>query len=199
MKNYNNEYYLIYPSSDSPLIEIDKRFLSNNKSCDLFDSVSELIHDGYSFPITTTDPLLKAAAITDYHDYPRTFSYRVIQDVAQRHEMPGVQWFSAYIMHDNVRYDDFVIMHVHNKISCLDKKKSIYKKRGTFRLSIEKLSLDSTVLDLIELDKRLIFVLEEKKTFLLMHQIIVDDIMKHNPKGIRFVKVKDWGVSEAFG
>ncbi len=51
----------------------------------------------------------------------------------------------------------------------------------------------------IPLKERLIFLMEEKTSLVYMHKTIVDEILQHNPVGVRFIKSKDWGVREAFG
>ncbi|WP_419812954.1 hypothetical protein [Bacterioplanoides sp.] len=131
---YDDEYYIVSRggegSENHPLIDVDWEILSDNKGSGMFSSPWSLIQDGYVFPIRLGQPVPKNPEIVDFHRLPYTFSYRVIKDVAQRRDMPGVQWFPAYIHHDGQRYNDYVIMHAYKEIKCLDKNKSDYKVRG---------------------------------------------------------------------
>ncbi|WP_419812951.1 imm11 family protein [Bacterioplanoides sp.] len=195
---YDEEYYLLYADGNYAMIDIDDEILSETKRDGMFAASWPLIQDGYVYPISLGKPLPKKIEIVDYHDLPRTFSYRVIKDVAQRRDMPGVQWFSAYIHHNGQRYNNYVIMHVFKKLECLDKEKSEYKLRGK-RYQLKKIILDKKSLDAIPLEHRLIFKLKEKTSLIYMHKTIVDEILQHNPVGVRFIKSKDWGVREAFG
>ena len=196
--NYDEEYYLLYSDENSIMVDLDEDLLPDDITGGIFSNPGEIIQDGYVYPLLLDEPY-KNDEIADFHDLPYTFSYRVIKGVAQRHTLPGVQWMPAYIHYKGKRYNDHVIMHLFNKISCLDEDNSIFKRVSEFTTIIDKIVLSKEKLDNIPLEDRLIFRLEEKKSLIFMHQIIVDEIMQHNPVGIRFVKVKDWGVSEAFG
>jgi hypothetical protein len=198
--HYDDEYYILCADNNEnyPLTDLDESTLSSNKHGGIFSSSGPIIQDGYVFPVHLGDPIPVNPEIVDYHEQPNVFSYRVIQDVAQRHELPGVQWLPAYIHHKKKRYEDYVIMHTYKEIGCLDRNKSDYKQRGEFRVSIKKIVLDQNVLDSIPLEERLIFLMEEKTSLVFMHESIVAEIMKYDPKGVRFVKSKDWGMGIGF-
>ncbi|MFC3679367.1 imm11 family protein [Bacterioplanoides pacificum] len=196
--NYDEEYYLLYSDENSIMVDLDEDLLPDDITGGIFSNPGEIIQDGYVYPLILDKPY-KNDEIADFHELPRTFSYRVIKDVALRHTMPGVQWMPAYIHYKGKRYNDHVIMHLFNEISCMDEEKSVFKRVSEFTTIIDKIVLSKEKLDNIPLEDRLIFRLEEKVSLIFMHQIIVDEIMQHNPVGVRFIKSKDWGVSEAFG
>jgi hypothetical protein len=198
--HYDSEYYILCSEDNEnyPLIDLDERILGSNKYGGMFSSPGPLIQDGYIYPIHLGDPIPDTPELVDFHELPRTFSYRVIQDVAQRHDMPGVQWLPAYIHHKDKRYDGYVIMHVFNKIGCMDMKQSEYDEYDDDAYDIDKLVLDKETLDAIPQEQRLIFKLKEKTSLIFMHESIVADIMKHEPKGIRFVKSQDWHMGIGF-
>ncbi|WP_419812950.1 imm11 family protein [Bacterioplanoides sp.] len=196
---YDDEYYLVYADDDYPMIDLDDDILSDTKNDGMFTSPWELIQDGYVFPVILSEPLPEKIEIVDYHDLPCTFSYRVIKDVAQRHGMPGVQWFPAYIHHNGQRYNDYVIMHVYKEIECLDRSQSNFDQMTKRSIDLRSIVLNKNVLDAIPLEERLIFLMAEKTSLVYMHKTIVDEILQHNPVGVRFIKSKDWGVREAFG
>jgi hypothetical protein len=198
--HYDDEYYIVTREGNDnyPLVCIDEERLPPLKSGGMFASPGPLIQDGYVFPVKLNAPIPKNLEIVDFHPRPYMFSYRVIQDVAQRYDMPGIQWLPACIRHDGKEYRDYVIMHSFNKIACLDKSKSDFKQRGESRVSIKSLVLDKEALGSIPQKNRLIFKLKEKTSLIFMHQSIVDEIMKHEPKGIRFVKSRDWHIGVGF-
>jgi hypothetical protein len=197
---YDEEYFIITRENiDSyPLVCIDEDELSEYKSGGMFASPGPLIQDGYVYPVKLNEPIPESPELVDFHRRPYMFSYRVIKDVAQRHDMPGVQWLPAYIDHNGTRFNDYVIMHVYKKIKCMDMEYSEYDEYDDDAYDIDKLVLDEKVLGSLDLNERLIFKLKEKTSLIFMHESIVNQIMQHNPKGVRFVKSKDWHVGVGF-
>jgi hypothetical protein len=198
--HYDDEYYIVTREGNDnyPLVCIDEESLPPLKSGGMFASPGPLIQDGYVFPVKLNAPIPKNPEIVDFHPRPYMFSYRVIKDVAQRHGMPGVQWLPACIRHEEKEYCDYVIMHTFNKIRCMDMEKSEYDEYDDDAYDIEKLVLNKEILDGIEINDRLIFKLKEKTSLIYMHETIIAKIMKYEPKGVRFIKSKDWGVGTGF-
>jgi hypothetical protein len=194
--HYDDEYYIISreDNDNHPLVCIDEDRLSELKSGGMFASPGPLIQDGYVFPVKLNAPIPEHPELVDFHRRPYLFSYRVIQDVAQRHDLPDVQWLPAYIHHQDQRYNNYVIMHVFNEIKCMDMNKSEYDEYDDEAYDIDRLVLDEVALDSMPLNDRLIFKLREKTSLIFMHESIVADIMKHEPKGLHFVKSKDWHI-----
>ena len=163
----------------------------------MFENPFALYNDGYLYPLTAANPIPKTPEIVDYHCSPSAFSLRVIEQVTQM-GIEGTQWFPAYIHHDGVSHYDYVIMHTYHEIECMDKEKSSFKQWDEDTFEVKKLVLNETVLDAIPLEERLTFLLEESTSMHLFHKSIVDEIMKHNPKGCVFIKSKNWGIGSAF-
>ena len=113
--HYDDEYYIVTRENNDnyPLICIDESNLSPLKSGGMFASPGPLIQDGYVFPVKLNEPIPDAPELVDFHRRPYMFSYRVIQDVAQRHKLPGVQWLPACISHKGKTYPDYIIVHIY--------------------------------------------------------------------------------------
>ena len=197
--HYDDEYYLLMRENNSnyPLIKIDEARYSSWRDSGVFENPFALYNDGYLYPLTAANPIPKTPEIVDYHCSPSAFSLRVIEQVTQM-GIEGTQWFPAYIHHDGVSHYDYVIMHTYHEIECMDKEKSSFKQWDEDTFEVKKLVLNETVLDAIPLEERLTFLLEESTSMHLFHKSIVDEIMKHNPKGCVFIKSKDWGIGSAF-
>jgi len=197
--HYDDEYYVLLAENNPnyPMTDIDEERYSDWRDTGVFANPFELYNDGYVYPITPCAPIPSNPEFVDYHDSPTIFSLRVIEQVTQM-GIEGTQWFPAYIHYKGERYDDYIIMHTYLEIECMDKEKSSYKQWDEDTFEVKNLVLDETVLDGIPLEERLTFLLEESTSMHLFHQSIVDEIMKHNPKGCKFIKSKDWGVGSAF-
>jgi hypothetical protein len=196
---YDSDYYLLIPSDTGPypMVDIDESRYSEWRDLGVFSNPFPLLHDGYVYPVTPCDPIPKNPEFVDYHDQPKMFSLRVIEQVTQL-DISGTQWFPATIFHQDKRYDDYIIMHTYNRVECLDKDKSNFEQWDEDTFDIEKIVLNKSKLDSIPLEDRLIFLMAESTMFKLYHKSIVDEIMKHSPKGCKFIKSKDWGIGSAF-
>jgi hypothetical protein len=197
--HYDNEYYLLLRENNKnyPLLKIDEEKYSQWRDSGIFNSPFELYNDGYVYPLDVMDPVSDTPEFVDYHRRPNVFSLKVIEQVTQM-GIAGTQWFPACINHHGVRYNDYIVMHTYKRIECLDKNYSEFDMWDEDTFDIEKIVLDKSVLDSIDLKDRLIFKLKESSLLHFFHESIVDEIMKHDPKGCRFIKSKDWGVGSAF-
>jgi len=110
----------------------------------------------------------------------------------------GIQLIPVTIFNldNNKTYNDkFYHLHVYNKLECVDNNSTYYYDYDHGLLNIEKLLLDEEKLSPIPLDERLIFNLyNDNSSFIkqLFHKSIVDRIMTVEPRGIRFVNIKDY-------
>lgn len=197
--HYDDEYYLLMRENNSnyPLLKIDEGLYSDWRDSGVFNNPFELYNDGYVYPLIPTDPVPKAPEIVDYHRRPNVFSLRVIEQITQM-GIEGTQWFPAYIHYDGKRYNDYIVMHTHKRIEGFDREKSEFDMWDEDTFDIEKIVLSKSKLDTIPLEERLIFKLKESTSMHYFHKSIVDEIMKHNPKGCVFIKSKDWGIGSAF-
>ncbi|MDF3819706.1 hypothetical protein P3G55_07350 [Leptospira sp. 96542] len=142
------------------------------------------------------EPIPPKAEWVDYHVAPSPVISSLIADVLAPKDIYGVQLIPAVVRNPRDPFGeirDYWFMHVWNRISCLDKQKSVveYFKDGNI-FSIDELVLDDGVLSKIELSKRLVFELSEKNSVLLVHESIKNLILSVSPRGCRFFKISDW-------
>ena len=148
------------------------------------------------------DPLPPNYEWVDFHKTPEPVVSEKISTLLMPLNIYGVQLLPAKVRDSNnkdVEVKDYIFMHVWNRIECLDMGSSeleLYDDGSIF--SIEKLVLDESKLGAIDLDKRLIFELEENISTILIHQSIKEIILSAKPVGFRFVNAPDWYSDIAF-
>jgi hypothetical protein len=162
-----------------------------------------------SRPVQFTEPIqLKLGApippmpeMVDYHSLPEPIIGQKIKDVLEPLNIEGIQFIPAKVdtRDKGLGVFDYWYLHVYNRITCMDKEKSVCSYSPSGRITdIKKLVLADYELKHLPLEERLIFVLKEYTSVYLFHESIKDKIMSDNPVGIRFFRVDKWGSSAAF-
>ncbi len=174
-----HEYYLAVKTLASPIFEVN--------SWDNIILYPWAVYPDRSLKLYQTFKPEGEYTINDYASLPEhSFSKRVIEEAGLKH-IYGINFVPAHVEHKGATHE-FYILNFLNEIECLDKINSKYnwnKKSQEIR-SIRKLVLDMEKLKQIPLKKRLIFLLEEG-SIALFHKSIVEQIMKTNPKGMKFI------------
>jgi hypothetical protein len=118
-----------------------------------------------------------------------------VYEVLSPMKVKGMQLIPVTIYNsDNKKtYDKFYYLHVYNRLECIDKNNSIYHYDIDHGFcDIKKIILKDDKLSKVPLDERLIFKsLEPILLKNLFHKSVVDKLLAAEPKGIRFVNIKD--------
>lgn len=149
------------------------------------------------------DPLSPNFEWVDFHKAPEPVISLSLARILEKLKVFGIQLISAKVRNPKDPFSDlhdYYFMHVWNRIGCLDRAQSVIKtnKAGDLIWGIKNLVLDESILQNIDLSKRLIFELGEKTSILLMHQSIKDALESINPKGIRFIPAIGWNSNSTF-
>lgn len=175
----NNSYPLLLENQGSPVYTTERNY----------------IEDTLEMQFCMGDPIPKKPRIVDYHSTPYSVISRKIYDVLEPMKIRGLQLIPATIIGiNNELIKDYWYVHIYNNYPVLDRENSIYRWSEIRQVAnfIEKLVLDTQKLKEIPMENRLVFRLQERRTFQLFHQSIVDAILSVNPEGVRFINVKDW-------
>ncbi|WP_128330632.1 imm11 family protein [Apibacter sp. HY039] len=89
--------------------------------------------------------------------------------------------------------EDYFCMQVDNDIEAMDKEESDFEFEHD-AYWIEEMVLDRESLNIIPLNERLVFVLQESPDMVLFHETVKDAIMKVHPTGMEFVNIEEAGV-----
>jgi len=161
-----------------------------------------------SKPVSVTEPIKlclgepvpKHPIMVDFHELPKPVVGERIKNVLEPLNIGGIQLIPAHVLAGNDIYD-YWLLHVFNRIACVDREKSILsidEDDGDI-LDIKSLVLDEKILGDIPLENRLVFVLAEYTSTYLFHQSIKDAIMAIKPEGLQFFQANQWGSSVVFG
>jgi len=156
-------------------------------------------------------PYSKKRELVDYHIAPHHIISPRFADLLAPLNIYGIQFLPA-ILRDHKYYPDltydYVILHIWNRIACVDKQKSEIdylsddpedqKDPEAMIFSFDKLVLCEDVLQNIKLEHRLMFELKEKTSVCLVHESIKNIIELAEMKGLRFLKVSDWNSDSFF-
>ena len=137
--------------------------------------------------------------MVDYHSLPEPVVGERIKNVLEPLHIGGTQLIPARIPVGDEVYD-YRLLHVFNRIVCVDKEQSncTYSRSGRM-IDIKHLALDEDILGDLPLERRLIFVLAESTSTYLFHQSIKDAVMAIEPKGVQFFRADQWGSAAVFG
>lgn len=146
------------------------------------------------------EPVPAKPIMSDFHELPNPVVGERIKNLLEPMDLYQVQFVHAEIPLDGTVHD-YWLMHVYNRIECVDKDLSVLKcsKRGRV-ISIEKLVLSESVLNETPLEERLVFLLRESTSTLLIHNSVKDAIMALDPppEGLRFFRADKWNHASAF-
>jgi hypothetical protein len=188
----NKDYYVIDRAGGSqyPLLE--------------WNQLSLIFYKGK--PVTVTEPVKlrlgapvpKNPVMVDYHSLPKPVVGQKIFNVLNPLNIDGTQLLPADVEMPDGEKLRYWLLHVFNKITCLDRDKSICDIDDGYVMDIERLVLDEDILQNIPVEKRLVFVLKESVSTCLFHKSIMDAVMAVNPVGCRFFPVTSWNDDSSF-
>lgn len=149
------------------------------------------------------EPIPNNPELVDFHEAPEPIISFALARILEKLNIYGVQLIPAKVRNSQDPFSevhDYCFMHVWNRISCLDRVKSIIttNKAGDIIWGIDELVLDEKSLGQYELSQRLIFELTENTSVLLVHETIKSAIESINPKGIRFIPATQWNSDSTF-
>jgi len=183
----------------------------NNDDYPLFSWDQQSGEIGLGRPVTIGEPLKLRLGepippnpvYVDYHSVPYAAVSKRIVDVLAPLDIYGIQLLPAKVRNPEdpqSKLRDYWIMHVWNRISCLDRVNSDIEcdevDGGIW--GIDKLVLNERTLAMFDLKKRQIFELAEKTSVLLIHKSIKDAIESTSARGYRFFKAADWNSDSTF-
>ncbi|WP_260261408.1 imm11 family protein [Vibrio intestinalis] len=135
----------------------------------------------------------------DYHGLlPSGLVSDKFKAVLDAFNLPGVDFYATDLENNGKVWDDRYLVHIWQNHRALHQGRC--KIDGTFvddRFTLESMSLDERVLDKVALEERLVFRLYEKPKY-LFHESVVAALKAAGVTGVRYVKVKDWGISSIF-
>lgn len=149
------------------------------------------------------DPVSPNFEWADYHVAPAPVVSKRIFDALTPLTLHGVQFVPAKVRNPRDPFSeprDYWLIHVWNRIHCLDKEKSeldVDEVDGEI-WGIKKLVLNEKTLGMFELRKRMMFELAEDTSVLLVHKRVKDTIESVHPKGVRFFNAAQWNSDKTF-
>jgi len=210
--NYEDEYYLLYPSDITiyPLIYEECRRLpcsyEKYKDCEKTPDCHALYMKKRKIdnPQRTTMDF-----ITTYTNKPVIYAdcymplslsgssfvvssklYGILYDM----HIEGIQLIPAVLLEDNnIKYIDFVYVHTFNFLPVLSFTKSRFQmsKGKRIRNNILEIGFLTSRMNKINLDNRLIFRFPINRNYFIFHFSVVDKLLAVNPVGLQFVKISE--------
>lgn len=188
------EYYRVHRKNDKtiPLLDPDS-------GCPRYLSKKVPIEDPELMVFKLGQPVPKAPKMADYHSSPNSVISKKIYDVLSPLKIEGLQLLPSTIrVNDDEVYSNYWAMHIYQRIQCINAAKSDCVIDDISLGYVKKLVLDHDALKAIPLKNRLIFRLQEDRSYELFHASVVDAIMKVNPEGIRFTNINEWSEKSLF-
>ena len=138
------------------------------------------------------DPKPRNPVMADFLEGPEVFISAKIADVIKKFNPKGVKFIQTKLTDPKKNvYENYLCMHVENRIEALDKEQSEYEYE--YRVySITKFVIDRKNLGEIPLEERLIFAPKETPARKVFHKSVVDAIMAENPTGVQFRPLENW-------
>jgi hypothetical protein len=188
----SGEYFLLeYTGNEYPMLEFSS---DDQDDFELFKT--EPVEQKEPFEFRFAKPVPRNPQMGDYHYFEYVVFSNRIKEVLQKLNIPKIEYLDAEISDKKGNiHDEYCILHICNRISCMDKDKSIWTPTLIDKnkpREIKKLVLDTICIETISLQERLIFALKEHSSYYLFHESVVDAITAINPKGLRFVNVESW-------
>ena len=194
--SYDNQYYILERENNDnfPLLDWDDE-RNPTDGGELADVEPIILNEPVN--LILGEPIPAIPELVDYHYMPPNVFSDKVADVLNSMQLHKTQLFKSRINHNGKIISGYQIFHIYNEIQCMHMERSIYKQR-TSSYAVEKLSLDEEILGEIDEALRLVFRLEEKSSKELYHEKVVNEIMKVNPVGLRFIRLDEWDIGSAF-
>ncbi|MGL0927262.1 hypothetical protein XM79_c11514 [Vibrio vulnificus] len=203
MKNYNNEYYIVFRPSGDDQIYI-KPDLKTSKRKYHF---KQLAHGGQPLLFSNgfKDEDKNRWLLTDlFVDSSGLLINEEVKLKLGNYNIDGMQIYpSIYIDDDNVWHEKYWYLGFYKELDCLDRDSSVIESfdfdDDDDLLEVKKFSLDYRVLDNIAEQNRMIFKIAScSKSYLFFHEKIVDFIVRKRFSGVRFIKVADFSEGDQY-
>ncbi len=148
------------------------------------------------------EPVPRKPEWVDYHELPNPVISKLVLDALLPLNLYGVQFVPAKVRNPKKSLSgsrDYWLVHVWNRIECLDREKSELELLSSGRIfNINRLVLDEKALARVEPESRMIFGLAEKTSVNLVHEKIKEAIESVEPKGVRFINAMEWNSDIVF-
>jgi hypothetical protein len=188
------DYYVIEPENDDshPMLSWDdqrNRNVARNEEVDLSPPLR----------LRLGSPVPNAPRMVDFHILPEPVVSRKVADVLAPLKMHLVQLVPAAIDVNGSVREDYFLLHVRNRIECLDMARSrhVSNDRGEI-LVLQKAVLDEQKLGTLPERERFVFRPLEYSGLWLFHETVMSRIEAVAPVGLRFFHVRDWDDAAAF-
>ncbi|MCG7488713.1 hypothetical protein MHN79_04330 [Vibrio sp. Of14-4] len=199
MKDYNEDYYLLFANPDYEEYDIEPDDSSARRNYD-----SEELDFGHRPIIFTTETPDLSFANGEYEVFFPIGSI-VVSDklkVQLENGLYGAKFYPAVVKgEDKGIRDDVWVLNVFEPLDCWDREKSVAIYPGGVKSlsgisvlpSIKSFYLSKEILDNIPEEDRLLFVMDNTDvTNIFVHKKVVDIFNKNNIKNINFLKVSQY-------
>jgi hypothetical protein len=199
MKEYNDEYYIIFDDNNEYQMDVKIHLKSSNRHFDyqkLLPGEPLFFEPGFQERNERSNIVPRK---TDMMSEGLSFIVsNPIHKILSECDLQGMQLYPSVIIEDDDSWDEsYWYLNIWQDLDCWDRKMSIARplkadmeERDTV---IKQYFLDSKVLDNIPEEKRLIFRMgEESNGYIFMHQKLVDIFRQNNFTGVRFFKVSEF-------
>jgi hypothetical protein len=220
MVNFEDEYYLLYPSDIKtyPLIFEDchrvtcsyEKYQNCGKvpDCPAYYMKKGKIENPQPFVLDFFTAFTKKPV--EYADCYMAMSLSgssfvvspKLHTILHGLNIEGIQFIPVTLMEDNeVKFTDFIYVHTYNFLSVLSVSKSRYQKlnRVKNRNNLLEIKFDNKKLGKINLENRLIFRFPLQRSYFIFHVSVVEKIISANPTGFQFIKISDVNMPDTGG
>jgi len=193
--NYDGTYYLAICTGENPDLMFNKEDIKAKLERELYRNGPGTINKIVDLVIAP--PVPRKPVYQDWYSSPMLTVTKKVADIFKLVGLYNNQLFEARIVHEGEVEPDIFMFKCNTEIMLMHHDRSSFSyEEGMY--FIDSLSLNETVLDKIEEDKRLILLMDEHPAFILYHERMVKALEAAEVTGVRFVKVKDWNVGSAF-
>ncbi|UTM56016.1 hypothetical protein L4174_009125 [Photobacterium sp. CCB-ST2H9] len=196
---YDNQYYLLTEDASSGAYMLAESEKSDEGLEDLLmmQSIKRRVLGPGHVHITFGDDGKYSPC--DYHEVlPAGLISEKLKHVLESFHLPGVDFYPAHIENRGKVWKDHYLVHVWQNHRALHPQRSVYQ--GTYEddmFILKKISLNEEVLDLIPLQERLVFRLNEDPQY-LYHESVVEALRLADLTGLNFLPIQNWGPDSAF-
>ncbi|WP_366942690.1 DUF1629 domain-containing protein [uncultured Vibrio sp.] len=107
--------------------------------------------------------------------------------------------FPATIGNEKIKIDDFFLVNISNELDCWSRKESVYKQKDPdYYPRVYQYRLDSTVLDNIEENERLVFRMGGADLSPVIVHEKIKRVIEKNMDGVNFFSVKDYRFGDEY-
>jgi len=200
MNNYDNEYYIFFPTFLPSEVRIRPHIKNKN-----------VVFDGIELPIGGA-PLFFEQGFKEKD--ARTGQKRQMTDIMSgsgsfivtknirtefiKYDLTGMAMYPAVMIDNDDKWNEnYWFMNIWRDLDCWSRNNSVYDELSEDEdeddTVIDVYHLDENVLDIIPLENRLIFrMANETMGYIFFHRKVVDFLKKNNFTGGRFIKVIDF-------